>query len=179
MKKIAQGFVCFLILMGSLQMANAQEIDAANSKVTFAVRNMKIRTVKGTFTGMNGRVYLNEAALGNSTFNVCIDAATVDTDNDARDKHLKNEDFFNVTQYPDICFVSERVVQTKANAQTLLVTGQLHMHGVSKTQTITLVYDDKALKGSFTIDRTAYGVGGNGGFSVGKEIKLSIECRFK
>jgi len=60
---------------------------------------MKIRTVKGSFAGMKGEIRFDEKDLANSSFKVNIDAATVNTENEKRDDHLRNEDFFDVEVY--------------------------------------------------------------------------------
>ncbi len=155
---------------------NAQQIDTENSKVTFAVRNMKIRTVKGTFTGMKGKINFDENNLSNSKFSICIDTKTINTKSKKRDKHLKNKDFFEVEKYPTICFVSETIEKNKGN---YLVKGKLTMHGITKTITIPLNYKDNVFLGEFELDRRDYEIGAKGGFMVGKTIKISIHCKLK
>lgn len=168
-------FLKALILVMVMPLSTySQTIDTQNSNVSFAVRNMKVRTVTGTFSGMKGEVNFDKTNLSSSNFNVCVDAGTVNTDNKIRDEHLKNEDFFDVEKYPTICFISESIEESE---NKFLVTGNLTMHGVTKKETISLLYKENMFTGTFKIDRTDYGVGGNGGFSVAKEIEITINCK--
>ncbi|MCV6630696.1 MAG: YceI family protein [Flavobacteriaceae bacterium] len=164
------------LLVSVIAMGNAQpsyKIDRSKSSVQFAVRNMKIRTVKGTFSGMQGTVVLDAQNPENSQFNVCIDAASVDTKSAKRDKHLRNEDFFDVDKYPKICFESTKVAQTNTG---FIATGNLSMRGITKEVRIAFTQKDLLLKGSFSIQRPDFKVGKNGGFMVGKTVQLEIVC---
>jgi len=150
----------------------AQSINTESSKVKFSASNMKWMTVEGTFTGMNGEVNFNEQDPSSSSFNVCVDAATVNTENEARDKHLRNEDFFEVETYPQICFRSTSVTKTSRGYST---SGTLEMHGVSKDVTIDFSHDSGTFTGKLKIKRLEYGVGATTGtFMVGDEIKIEI-----
>ncbi|KAB1154200.1 YceI family protein [Tenacibaculum aiptasiae] len=164
-----------LLLIVSIPI-NSQTIDTKNSNVSFSVRNMKIRTVKGTFTGMKGEVIFNQKDLSKSKFNICIDANTINTNNIKRDKHLKNEDFFDVEKFPKICFISKSIQKKKT---TYLVNGNLTMHGITKNITIPLQFKNNQFIGSFKVNRTDYKIGGKGGFMVGKEIEISINCKLQ
>lgn len=90
----------------------SQTINTEKSVVNFKISNMKVNTVKGTFNGMKGEANFKPDNILASIFNVCIDAATVDTGNKKRDEHLQREDYFNVRKYQTICFVSEEVLKT-------------------------------------------------------------------
>ncbi|MGC6430228.1 MAG: YceI family protein [Jejuia sp.] len=163
-----------LIFNFSVTLASAQDIDIHNSSVSFAVRNMKMRTVEGTFTGMQGEVNFDENNISNTTIDVCIDANTVNTDNEKRDAHLRKEDFFGVEQYPKICFVSNFVEKQE---DAYLIVGKLTLHGVTKTITVPLSFENSTLTGSFSIERNDYDLGPNGGFMVGKDVEITISCK--
>ncbi len=151
---------------------NSQSIDAKNSMVTFSVSNMRFRTVEGTFKGMNGNVNFNPNNPNNSSFEVCIDASTVNTNNTKRDQHLKTEDFFAVDTYPNICFTSSQITKTASGYNTK---GVLTMHGVSKNIEIPFTFSDNSLVGNFKVNRLDYKVGeGTGSFMVGTEIDIKI-----
>lgn len=151
----------------------AQDINVSASNVSFKISNFGFNTVKGTFTGMQGTISFDEKNLDSSNFDVCIDAATVNTGNKKRDSHLKKEDYFGVEEFPKICFRSTAVESTK---EGFLARGELQLHGVSKTVAIPFTYIKKQFLGKLTIDRTDFNIGGNGGFSIGKEVDLEILC---
>lgn len=152
-----------------------QTINTTESKVTFEISNMGgMKTVKGSFTGMQGDLVFDENNLESSHFKVCIDAATVNTDNQKRDDHLKNEDFFEVATYPVICFKSKIIAKNKDGFVT---NGELTMHGVTKTIEIPFTVIEGVFDGQFELKRKDYGVGPNGGFMVGKTVKVGIVCK--
>ena len=71
-----------------------------------------------------------------SSVEVVIDATSINTDNEARDKHLRGADFFDVEKFPTVTFKSTAVKE--AEKGKLLVTGDLTMHGVTKSITIPI-----------------------------------------
>lgn len=153
----------------------AQQIDTKASKITFEITNMKVNTVEGTFTGMKGTVKFNSSDLSNSNFDVCIDAASVDTKNKKRDDHLRTEDFFDVEKHPTICFKSSEIIKTK---EGYLTKGKLTMHGVTKTVDIPFTYANETLTGKLNLNRFDYKVGEDTNtFMVDDEVELTIICK--
>ena len=170
MKIIITILTC-LFLYNSVE---AQTINPAKSYVSFAVSNMKFNTVDGHFSGMKGTVKFNSNDLAHSSFNVCMDAATVNTDNNKRDNHLRTEDFFYVSKFPAICFVSDAIVKDNSGYKAK---GKLTLHGVTKEVEIPFTFSNKTFEGNFEINRLDYGVGkGTGKFMVGNNIKVLIVC---
>ena len=167
-------FVTLLFFSLSVNI-KGQSIDTENSSVSFSVSNMRINTVKGTFKGINGNIDFDANNIATSSFDVCIDASTIDTGIAKRDQHLKNEDFFEVDKYPTICFKSTEIT---AITSGYLTTGILTMRGVSKTIEIPFTFSNNELVGNFKVDRFDYNVGaGTGKFMVGKEINIQIVAR--
>lgn len=152
----------------------AQSIVQEKSYVSFEISNMKINTVKGSFRGMTGTINFNESDLPNSSFNVCLDASTVDTDSKKRDKHLKTEDFFHIDKYPTICFVSESI---EKGEKGYIVKGNLNMHGMTRVIEIPFVFGEGTFTGNIRLNRFDYNVGQDTGtFMVGEAVELKIVC---
>ncbi|KXX68379.1 YceI family protein [Flammeovirga sp. SJP92] len=152
----------------------AQEINTSASKIDFTISNFKVNSVEGFFNGMSGSIQFDENDLSSSEFNVCIDASTVNTDNEKRDDHLKNEDFFDVEKYPKICFTSDEVVK---NGNKYITKGNLTLHGVTKEVSIPFVKNGSNLEGKLEIKRLDYDLGkGTGTFTVGDEVEIKITC---
>ena len=170
--KITYTTIAFFLLFCT-NLVTAQTINTEQSSVLFEISNMKFKTVKGTFSGMTGDLIFTPSDLENASFNVCIDAASVDTGSKKRDKHLQKEDFFDVEKYPTICFVSSSVQQV---GSTYVVKGQLSMHGVSKEMEIPFTFTNNTFKGEIEVNRIDYKVGGTGTFMVGNETKITIIC---
>jgi polyisoprenoid-binding protein YceI len=84
-------------------------IDRRHSLVEFAVRHMMVATVKGQFRNFEGTIRLDEANPENSSVEVTIEAASIDTNEPQRDAHLRSDDFLNVEKFPYITFRSKRV----------------------------------------------------------------------
>ncbi|MCB0388751.1 MAG: YceI family protein [Winogradskyella sp.] len=171
--KILQLYILLVSTLG-LTMFQNQTIDQNRSEVNFKINNLLINTVDGTFKNMTGTFNFNPEDLENSNFNICIDAATINTDNDKRDEHLRSADFFNVEKYPEICFTST-AIEKKDNAY--ITTGNLSMHGVTKTVQIPFEFSNNTFKGHFELERMDYNIGEDTGtFMVGSTAKITITC---
>lgn len=173
MKKFAFLFVCsFLFGMVSI---HAQNIDTAASKVKFHITGGGLFKVKGTFTGMQGDFNWNTNSPETSSFDICIDASTINTRNKKRDKHLKNEDFFDINTYPNICFQSDNIIKT---ATGYLTKGRLSLHGVTQIVEIPFTFENNTFTGDLTINRFDYELGKDfGTLRVGREATITIICK--
>jgi polyisoprenoid-binding protein YceI len=155
----------------------AQEINSKESVVKFSISNMKVRTVDGTFSNMTGKIDFDESKPEDASFDVCIDASTINTDNEKRDKHLKTSDFFDVEKYPKICFKSTSISKSKDG---YLAKGKLTMHGVTKDVEINFSYKDKKFEGKLDINRFDYKIGvDTKSVTVGETASLTILCVVK
>lgn len=163
-----------IYLLSAVLLGNAQTINTSKSYVKFEISNMKVKTVTGTIGGMKGSLKFVEKNVNASTFNVCIDPATINTRSNKRDSHLRNEDFFHVVQFPSICFTS-KLVSKMSNGY--LATGTLTMLGITKEVQIPFTIVSGVFQGSFSINRLDYNVGKDTGtFLVGNEVNLVIVC---
>ena len=150
----------------------AQQIKTEASGISFRIGNMRINTVSGTFNGMQGTVKFDTQDLAGSSFSVCIDAASVNTGNSRRDKHLKEEEYFNVERYPDICYVSDIISRTDDG---FITRGKLTIKGVTRIVSIPFVKEGNTLRGSFSLNRLDYNVGeGVSTFLVSNQVSLEI-----
>jgi|SRR5579859_1918146 len=104
-------------------------IDPNHSSAQFSVRHLGISTVRGTFNKVGGTV-VDSPDLSKASVNVTIDAGSIDTRVEMRDKDLRSDHFFDVAKYPTITFASKRV--EPAGTGKMKVTGDLTMHGVTK-----------------------------------------------
>src|SRR4051795_9507022 len=104
-------------------------IDKAHSEAMFQVRHL-ITKVRGRFSQFEGRIEFDEAQPESSAVEVAIDAASIDTSEPDRDKHLRSDDFFGADTHPQITFKSTRV--TRSGANRFDVTGPLTIRGISK-----------------------------------------------
>ena len=110
--------------------AETWNLDPAHSAAHFAVRHMGISTVRGAFSKLSGTVQYDPAHPEQSVLDVTIDANSVDTRVEMRDKDLRSPNFFDVEKYPTITFKSKKV--ESAGQGKLTITGDLTIHGVTK-----------------------------------------------
>ncbi len=105
------------------------EIDPVHSTVSFKVRHF-FTEVPGRFKDFSGTITVDLEDLEQSSAEATINAASIDTANEKRDKHLRSADFFDVEKYPEIVFKTKGVEPTGEEAAK--VKGQLTIHGVTK-----------------------------------------------
>jgi len=109
------------------------EIDAAHSAVTFRIRHLMSK-VPGSFSTVKGTIVYDAEKPQASSVDATIESASIDTNNDKRDEHLRGTDFFDTAKFPTIDFKSKSVT---AEGGKLTVLGDLTMHGVTKPVTLT------------------------------------------
>lgn len=131
---------------------------------------------EGTFSGLAGKINFNPNDLTNSVIDVTVDANTIKTGNSTKNKHAKDEDWFNVAKYPVIKFTSQSFTKS---GNSILVTGNLELHGTKKQIQIPFTFSEQGMKGvfagKFKINRKDYGINGNFfGFTVGKEFEITL-----
>ena len=110
-------------------------VDASHSQVLFKVRHLGVSTVTGRFSKFSGTFQYDPQTKQGASVAFEIDAASINTDNERRDGHLRSPDFFETEKYPKISFTSTRV--DRQGDGTYRITGNLTMHGVTKPVTLT------------------------------------------
>ena len=155
-------------------------IDSAHSSANFEVKHLMISTVHGRFTDVSGTIKYDEQDPSKSSVLAIIKTATINTDNQKRDTHLRSADFFEAEKYPEIRFQSTKIEKV---GEQLHVTGNLTMKGVTREimLPITLAKADVngktrlGIETSTSLNRFDYNVSYDStGTTVGKEIKISI-----
>jgi len=116
-------------------------VDSVHSGVTFKIKHFELAWIPGRFNDFSGTFSIDAADPGKCTFSLDIKAESVDTNNEKRNAHLRTPDFFNVKQFPMITFKSTAVKAIKGGYE---VTGNLNMHGVTKSVTFPLLGGGKA-----------------------------------
>ena len=133
----------------------------------------------GIFKDFKGTITFDENNPATAKFDVTIDVSSINTGNALQNKHAKSDEWFDAAKYPTIHLVSTKVVKAGAAYQ---VTGNLQIHGVTKPVTIPFTFKrggaGGTFAGSFTINRSDYGVGKPGG-EVPEAVKLDISVPVK
>jgi len=163
------------------------QLDPAHTHVEFSVKHLMIARVKGRFAGVTGTVALG-GDPADSTVDVVIDAASIDTREAKRDAHLRSADFFDVERFPTIAFRSREVRPTGAG--DFSVVGDLTIRDVTRDVTLEVTDEGRGtdpwggeragFSATTEIDRRDFGLTWNqaleaGGVLVGNEIRISLE----
>ncbi len=178
-------FCATAVLLASSAIAQVEtwNIDPAHSSAQFAVRHMGISTVRGEFRKVGGSVIYDPANPKKTTIDATIDATTVDTRVEMRDKDLRGPNFLDVEKYPTLTFKSKRT--ETAGAGKLKITGDLTLHGVTKEVVLDVDGPTAAVKdprGNFhmgasastKINRREFGVNG-APTMAGDDLTITID----
>jgi polyisoprenoid-binding protein YceI len=179
----------FFLVVPILSDAATWQMDPAHSSFQFKIRHLTVSNVKGDFNKVQGVAIINDQDITHLKVEVAIDAASVNTGHAQRDEHLRGPDFFDVTKYPTITFISKKVI--KADTNRLKVIGDLTLHGVTREITVDVEGPTPEVKdpwGNFRrgatatekINRRDFGITWNkvldtGGLVVGDEVNIYIE----
>lgn len=162
--------------------AQAWKVDAVHSHVTFTISHFGISKQEGRFNDVSGTIHFDPANLAGSKIDVTVDIASIDTNNEMRDKHLRTEDYFNADVNKTAQFVSTKI-EPGADDKTFKVTGDLKFMGQSKPLTATFNWGGigsdpragtrTAGDATFTLNRPEWGVGKPGG-GLGDEVTVRV-----
>ena len=171
--------------------AGAYVLDASHTSVQFRVKHLGINTVTGRFDRFSGSFTYDSTAPALTSVNVTIEAASVDTDIERRDTHLRSEDFFHAEQHPAITFTS-RSVRPVGGAK-YKVLGDLTIRGVTKAVVLDAELtgllrlksgaEVAAVSATTTINRFDYGLAWNrlteGVANVAPEVEIVLNLEAK
>lgn len=162
-------------------------IDTGHARVGFSVSHMVVSEVDGEFKSFSGKALLDEKDLTKSQVEFSIDTASIDTENEDRDKHLRSSDFFDAQKFPKISFKSTKI--TKAGKGYKLK-GELAMHGVTKEVILDASVSEpvtnpwgklvRGVKISGKLNREDFGITWNkaldkGGLAVGNDVAINVK----
>lgn len=169
---------------------NAWKIDKSHSNVGFSVSHLIITDVTGQFKSYDGSIEFSKEDLSDAKINFSIDVASINTENEGRDKHLKSDDFFNAEKFPKISFVGKSI--KKVDGKKYKLTGDFTMRDVTKTITLDVIFNGivkdpwgntkAGFKVSGEVNRFDYGLKWNnlmetGGAVVGKEVTIIVNLQ--
>jgi polyisoprenoid-binding protein YceI len=162
-------------------------VDKGHSNVKFKVNHLVVSEVEGAFRAFTGTVKAKDDTFADLQAEFAVDVASINTDDEKRDGHLKSDDFFNAEKFPQMKFVSKSWKKTGKNSYKL--TGDLTIRDVTKTVTFDATFggvvkdpwgNTKAgFKATTTINRFDYNLKWNtaiegGGLVVGKDVTIGL-----
>lgn len=187
MKKITLSTAALLFITAAV-FAQSWSIDKAHSQVMFTINHMGINTITGNFGTVNSTITASKDDFSDAVIEFSADINSINTGNEQRNTHLKSPDFFNAAQYGTLTFKSTSF--KKIDDKNYAVTGDLTLHGVTKTVTLNAVFNGTTVnpmskktvagfKVTGTIKRTDFGVGAQFPASiVSDEVALDANTEF-
>jgi polyisoprenoid-binding protein YceI len=163
--------------------------DPMHTKLTFTVTHQGISSVFGLFQKFDVTITSSKTDFSDAVFELITDVASVNTEVKLRDDHLRGADFFNVAKFPTMTFKSTSIINTTGMKDRFRVTGDLTMHGVTKSVTMNLWFRginvdaiSKKTKAGFqltgVISRADFGVGGTDPHDVSTDVMIKADGEF-
>lgn len=165
--------------------ADTYTIDEQHAWVQFALSHAGWSNARGQFRAVSGDIVFDKDDVTKSELNVVIEAASVDTNLQSRDDHLRSPDFFNVEEFPTLEFESTSIEQT--GERTALVTGDLMIAGVTNSVVLDVVWgaefplpwDASTVKTGFSattrINGLDFGINKMADFGLGPDVDIFID----
>ncbi len=183
MKKILAG----LLVSGAMLFAGTYKIDSSHSKVGFKIKHLSISNVYGTFDKFDANIEYDEKTKQLKVLKSEVDVNSVNTQNEKRDAHLKESDYFDVKKYPNMNF---ELVEIKDD----VLVANLTIKGITKK--VEFDYENNGIvkdpwgntKLGFSleakINRVDYGLKANklldsGGLLLGEKVKINVDIEAK
>jgi polyisoprenoid-binding protein YceI len=166
-------------------------VDKSHSNVKFTVTHMLISEVEGSFNDFDANITTKGDDLTGAQIEATIKTASVFTNNEMRDNHLRSDDFFNAEKFPEMKFKSTSVEKT--GEKTYKITGDLTIRDVTKSVVLDTKFTGQMVdqrgntrsgfKATTTIKRLEYGVKWNkaveaGGLVASDDVAITLLLEF-
>lgn len=172
--------------VAALQETVKWKVDKGHSNVKFTVTHMVVSEVEGAFKNFEGTVEHSKPDFSDAKVNFTVDVASVDTDNERRDNHLKSDDFFNAEKYPQMKFESTSF--EPAGGKNYKLKGNLTIRDVTRPVVFDVTYGGmltnanrtkSGFKAKTTINRFDYNLKWDrateaGSLVVDKEVGIQV-----
>lgn len=181
MNKLQLALLGFSLTLGAH--AEVFTIDTGHAEIGFSAKHMMVSNTKGTFNTFEGTLDYDIASKTLISAQGTIQAASIDTNNEKRDGHLKNADFFNVEKFPKITFKSTAVKKTGDNM--FEVTGKLNVLGIDRKVVLPVIISGPVdgrrggkligVESITTLNRRELGIDHSPAAVIGDDVKINIE----
>jgi len=188
-KAATLGSIALLVGLAGVSHAASWKVDPSHTTVGFSIGHL-FTTVQGRFDRFEGAIEFDPNEPESAVVRATVEAASINTNQAKRDKHLRSSDFFDVEKYPSLYFESSGGV-TGMEGNRGKLAGELTIHGVTKPVVFDVVYRGQGkdpwgnVRAGFaatsTINRRDYGLNWNevletGGVLVGEEVEIRIDA---
>lgn len=188
MKKASLLTTLFILGSFGLFAQTKWNVDKAHSNLDFTVTHMSLSEVDGRFKNFDASITASKPDFSDAVFTLSADVASINTENDMRDGDLKSDKYFDIAKYPKMTFVSRSI--SRINAKKYKLTGDLTLHGITKTVSLELTYNGTGksmrtqkpvagFKVTGTINRNDFGVGHAPGAIISEDIDIKANGEFE
>lgn len=166
------------------------KIDPSHSEITFKVKHLMITNVTGNFGKFDATMTAEKDDFSDASISFEADTASISTNNEQRDGHLKSDDFFAAEQFPKLLFASTDIEKT--GADTFKLTGNLTIRDITKAITLDVEYGG-AMTDFYGQSKHGFDISGKinrkefnlswsavteaGGIVVSDEVKLNLQVQ--
>ncbi len=176
-----------LLIAGSVS-AQTWNLDKAHAKLGFGVTHLLVSEVEGTFRSFDATINSSKEDFSDAVIELSADVASINTENDQRDNHLKSPDFFDAAKFEKLTFKSTSL--KKVEGKKYILAGNLTLHGVTKPVELEVVlngtavhpYSKKTIAGfkvNGKINRADFGIGvKTPGAIVSDEVNIHANAEF-
>jgi polyisoprenoid-binding protein YceI len=186
MKKIILNLAIIASAFAATAQSTVWKVDRSHSGVGFTIDHMVVSETQGSFKTFSADVKSDKPDFSDASVVITIQVASINTDDEKRDEHLRGSDFFDAAKNPTIVFRSKSFKKVKGNIYKL--TGDLTMNGITKTVTLDARFNGivkspwgdtrSGVKVYGEIDRYAFGLKYNsaleaGGLTLGQKVRLA------
>jgi len=184
-RRIAAGLALSLAALPLTAEVEVFRLDKAHTSVSFRIRHV-VSMVDGRFTDYDGKIWVDRQNPSASKVEFTIQAASINTGNENRDKHLRSADFFDAEKYPAITFVSTKIEPKGGDVYD--ITGNFTLRGVTKTMKMPVKHGGFARVGpkektgfdlTLRLNRKDFNINWNraidkGGWILGDDVDILI-----
>ncbi|PKQ70865.1 YceI family protein [Raineya orbicola] len=173
--------ICQVLIFSTLLFCCFKAKAQTNWQVKDAQINFKIKNfgsyVNGSLSGLEAIIEFSPENLAQSTIEASVKAETINTGNKSRDRHLRQDDYFDAVQFPFLRMKSTKIIREKDQ-----FVGYFELTIRNKTQAVQMPFrfipngNEASFSGSFSINRRDFGVGGKS-WVLGDEVIVNIEVR--
>ena len=189
MKKLS--FVLLILVSSNILFAQTTtwKDDPWHSKLTFTVTHKGFSTIFGLFQKFDATVSSSKPDFSDAVFNLSVEVTSVNTEVKMRDDDLRSSNFFEVTKYPTMTFKSTSITNTTGMKDRFKITGNLTMHGVTKSVTMDLWFrgiindamskkDKAGFQLTGIINRTDFNVGPPDPLDISTDVLIRADGEF-
>ena len=189
MKKLLVVLLILISAKASFGQITTWKDDPMYSKLTFTVTHRGFSSIFGLFQKFEATITSSKSDFSDAVFTLLVDITSVNTEVKMRDDDLRSANFFDVVKYPTMTFKSTSIRNTTGMKDRFKITGDLTMHGVTKSVTMDLWFRgtiedamSKKTKAGFQltgiIDRTDFNVGPADPFDISTDVMIKADGEF-